>query len=105
MGRGRSSTRDDFDKVKDSLQKLKAENRHLRKENASLKKQLGRAEVTAFETVDAREYELIVEPDDGTECPECTVHSILQEIKAGRYTIKRCKVCGYKKRTDSLKKT
>lgn len=101
------TARNDLDKIKDALQKIKSENRKLRKENSALKKQLSRAEIAAFEhDEDSDDSDVLEITDDGVaDCPKCKVHSVLHEIKAGRYTIQHCKTCGYKKRIDSLKKT
>ncbi len=106
MHKPRSNTRDDFDKVKDSLQKLKSENSKLRKENSRLRKELNRVAVSDFErSIDAEEEMVLVpeEKKDDPICPKCRAEGLVH-IKAGRYLIKNCKACGYRKRLDMVSK-
>ncbi len=110
--RARSSTRDDFDKVKIALTKLKTENRRLRKENSQLRKELHRAADFEFdkkvdeEDAEAGPMEVDVEDkrerasDKEPECPKC--HSgDFAEIRAGKFLIKACRACGYRKRISA----
>jgi hypothetical protein len=102
QNRPRSSTRNDFDKVKDSLQKLKSENRKLRKENARLRKELSRvADVEFDKNLEEENQEItVVEPIEKKvlpECPKCHSHDY-SEIPAGKYLIKACRSCGFRKR-------
>lgn len=106
MGR-RSSTRDDFDRVKDANHQLRTENRNLRKENARLKKELSKLDSYQFD----RQIELdedydatFVPVDNRTEekfkCPKCKSQEFTQ-ISAGMYIINICQSgsCGYRKRS------
>jgi regulator of replication initiation timing len=106
MHKARSNTHNDFDKVKDALQKLKSENRKLRKENSQLRKELNRAAVSEFERSIDSEEEMVLVPEEKKEdpvCPKCKAEGLLH-IKAGRYLIKSCNSCGYRKRLDLLSK-
>lgn len=105
----RSDTGSDLDRVKDALQSLKSENRKLRKENSQLRKQLHRGANDELDTAIKLEEELasqfpvqyaLPEKENTEKCPKCR-ESALVKIKAGRYVIKLCEECGYKKRTDN----
>lgn len=100
----RSDTRDDFDRVKDSIQTLKAENRKLRKENNQLKKALNRVANREFDTIleleeESTPYYEPIQKEQQNKCPKCRQDALV-EVKAGRYLIKVCKDCGYKKRSE-----
>ena len=109
MRRARSSTRDDFDRVKDSIHKLRTENRKLRRENSHLRKQLSRISDDEFDKQDEAEEELagpseIEEvPEEKPTCPKCKSDNYLL-IPAGKYLIKACKACGFRKRTEAKAK-
>jgi hypothetical protein len=90
--------------MKDALAKLKSENRKLRKENSRLRKELSRADDYVFEKKVDEELEesgTVVETEEKTipECPKCHSHDF-NEIPAGRYLIKVCRSCGYRKRSQ-----
>lgn len=104
MQRARSNTKDDSDRIKDALQKIKSENRKLRKENSQLRKQLSRVSETEFEnTVDLEEEDLPVFTEKkevlNLNCPKCKSEDF-KEVRAGRYLIKVCNECRYRKRVD-----
>jgi regulator of replication initiation timing len=108
MARQRSSTKDDFDRVKDAVHKLRSENRKLRKENASLRKQLNRvADVELERQINAEDPEdLITVPSkipEKKKCPKCN-SADLNEVRAGKYLIVICG-CGYRRRSELKKKT
>ena len=103
MARQRTSTRDDFDRVKDTANKLKSENRKLRKENATLRKQLNKyGEIELTSQIDEEIVkDLIIVNEESAEknyCPRCRSESITL-IPAGRYLVSKCE-CGYRKRTQ-----
>jgi hypothetical protein len=110
MRRPRSSTRDDVDRAKDALHKLRSENRKLRKENSQLRKELNRAVETEFDRSLQAEEETAASPLEAPAtpepekkaacCPRCKSEDYF-EIPAGRYLIKACKACGFRKRTES----
>lgn len=104
MGKSRSSTRDDFDKIKDAFNILKSENRKLRKENAQLRKELNRTITSEFErSVDLEDDELEVESAPKKihkkYCSRCKAEEIV-EIEAGKYLIRLCNSCGFKRRAE-----
>src|SRR5690554_2033666 len=100
MARQRSSTRDDFDRLKDSAHKLRSENRRLRKQNSLLRKQLNQiSERISDLDFDVESEDLISVPSDSAEklfCPKCRSDEV-EVINAGIYLIRVCK-CGYRKR-------
>jgi regulator of replication initiation timing len=99
--RARSSTRDDFDKVKDVAHKLRSENRRLRKENSRLRKELNRyVEVEVDDVEVDAEYVAVIEKPEVINCPKCKADDFKQ-IPAGKYTVNLCKACGYRKRQES----
>ena len=102
--RARSSTRDDSDRLKDALHKLRTENRKLRKEVAKFKKELTRYVDVEFERqVDLEESEVevtVVAEAPDPKCPKCASERDYREIPAGKYLLKVCKACGYRKRLE-----
>ena len=105
MSNARSSTRDDYDRVKDALQKLKTDNRKLRKEIGHLKKELLRVDNTHFDKTMGLEEEdtpedLVLAPRETTDTPRCPAckSEDFKQILAGMYRITVCHACGYRKR-------
>jgi hypothetical protein len=104
MNRARSNTKDDFDRVKDAVHKLRTENPKLRRQVATLKKELTRFTEVEFDqslALEDVEAELILapEPDETPTCPKCKSEDFSQ-VPAGKYLIKVCRACGYRKRHE-----
>lgn len=103
MRGGRSSTRDDQDRLKDSLQICKAENRKLKKEVAQLRKELQRIQDRDLdrdideELATPKVFKNVTDKLD--RCDKCGAEDP-NIIQAGKYRVMFCRGCGYKKRID-----
>ena len=103
MANQRSSTRDDFDRIKDAAHKLRAENRRLRKTNALLRKQLNQiGDIELDRQIEEENIDdSITVPEETTEkdfCPKCRSTDV-KVVPAGKYRIRIC-TCGYRKRFE-----
>lgn len=102
MRKPRSSTRDEYDKVKDAIQKLRSENRKLRKENSRLQKELRRIpDIELDRQIDLEDEEagLVEVVQEAPTCPKCKSEDF-SVVPAGRYIIKLCRSCGFRKRSE-----